>query len=414
MSTSLASSPVTLGSPPHVPRSRLMAVDLLRGIVIVLMLLDHTRDFVHRSAAVFSPTDLTRTSIELFFTRWGTHFCAPVFSLLAGIGAALQLQRGKTKGELSWFLLTRGVWLIVLEFTLIRLGLAFDFNYAAFPGMLEVIWVLGACMVLLAAIIHLPITVVALAGIAIVVLHNLADGIRVQGFAPGGTAAPSAVDALWLILHQQGFVSLFGAPLLVAYPLVPWIGVMMLGYVLGEVYRWEAERRHRFLARLGLGLIGAFLVLRAINIYGDPAPWSVQRDAVFTMLSFLNTTKYPASLLFLLMTLGPALLALAWFDGKPLGRVGRIFVTYGRVPLFFFVIQWFVAHPLAIGLSLLTGKSIAHLFGMPGATPPAPGAGFSLGVTYLVWIAGLVITYPLCRWLGEVKRRRTNWWLSYL
>ncbi len=393
--------------------ARLEAVDLLRGIVIVLMLLDHTRDFVHRDAAVFQPTDLSRTTIILFFTRWVTHFCAPVFSLLAGVGAALQLRRGKSKAELSKYLFTRGLWLIVLEFTLVRFGLAFDLDYRSFPGMFEVIWALGASMIVLAALIHLPTMVVGRAGLGLIVLHNLADGIRVQGFTGPGTG-PDALGTLWMLLHQPGLITLLGVPALVAYPLVPWVGVMMLGYALGEVYRWEPERRRQFLTRAGLAMIGAFLVIRAINVYGDPAPWSVQRDTVFTALSFINTTKYPASLLFVLMTLGPALVALAWFDRLPLGRIGRVFVTYGRVPLFFFVAQWYVAHPLAIGLSLLTGRSIEHLFGLPTAIAPAPGAGFSLGVTYLVWLAGLVILYPACRWLGELKQRRKDWWLGYL
>ena len=303
MTPAVAHEHVPPSSPPAdaTRRSRLEAVDLLRGIVIVLMLLDHTRDFVHRDAALFSPTDPTRTSIELFFTRWVTHFCAPIFSLLAGVGAALQLQRGKSKAELSRFLVTRGLWLIVLEFTVIRLGMAFDLNYRAFPGMLEVIWVLGASMIVLAGMIHLPTRIVAALGIGMIALHNLADGIRVQGLAGPGSSPPGVLDSLWMVLHQPGFIQIFGAPMLVAYPLVPWVGVMMLGYALGTVYAWEPERRRRFLTRAGLVAIAAFVVIRAANGYGDPVPWSAQRDAIFTALSFLNTTKYPPSLLFLVI-----------------------------------------------------------------------------------------------------------------
>ncbi|HEU4588375.1 MAG TPA: heparan-alpha-glucosaminide N-acetyltransferase domain-containing protein [Gemmatimonadales bacterium] len=400
---------------PVAPRApRIDTVDLLRGLVIVLMLLDHTRDFVHRDAALFDPTNLARTTVPLFSTRWVTHFCAPVFSLLAGVGAALQRLRGKSKAELSRFLLTRGLWLLVLEFTVIRFGMAFDLNYRAFPGMLEVIWALGASMIVLAAFIHLSTAAIATVGIATVLLHNLADGVVVQGFAGPGSTGPNALGAAWMLLHQPGFIQVLGAPLLVAYPLIPWAGVMLIGYVLGTVYAWEPARRTRFLTRLGLGLVVAFVMLRASNLYGDPVPWSAQPTPEFTALSFLNTRKYPASLLFLLMTLGPALLVLGWLERVPRGRVGKVLVTFGRVPLFFFVIQWYVAHPIGFVLSLLAGKPVSHLFGMPGATPPAPGAGFGLGATYLAWLAGLLITYPLCRWFAEVKRRRTEWWLSYL
>jgi len=162
-------------------------------------------------------------------------------------------------------------------------------------------------------------------------------------------------------------------------------------------------------------MLAAFVVLRAANLYGDPRPWMAQeRGAVFTALSFIDVTKYPPSLLFVLLTLGPALLFLAWLERTPRGSVGRGLVTYGRVPLFFYLIQWFVAHGLGIGLSLAAGKPVSHLFGMPGAVPPAPGAGFGLGVTYAAWAAGLLLTYPLCRWFAEVKRRDDRWWLSYL
>lgn len=404
MSTILAPArPADAAARPSAPvrGARLDAVDVLRGLVMVIMLLDHTRDYVHRDALLFSPTDLARTTVLLFLTRWVTHFCAPVFVLLAGTGAALRLARGRSRAELARYLATRGLWLVVLEFTVIRFGLAFDLDYRAFPGMLEVIWAIGVSMVVLAALVRLPTAAVAALGLGIVALHNLTDGWRVPGVA-------------WTVLHQPGMIRLLGAPLLVAYPVLPWIGVMLLGYALGGVYGWEAGRRRRFLVRAGWAAVAAFLVVRAADLYGDPAPWSAQESAALTVLSFLNTTKYPPSLLYLLMTLGPALLALAWLERAPRGPLARALTTYGRVPLFYFVVQWFVAHALAIALSLAAGKPVTHLFGMPGATPPLPGAGFGLGVTYLVWLAGLAVTFPLCRWFAGVKRRRTDWWLSYL
>ena len=394
---------------PAARRTRIDSVDLLRGAVMVLMLLDHTRDYVHRDGLLFDPADLSRTTVALFLTRWITHFCAPAFVFLAGTGAALQLARGKSKGELSRFLLTRGAWLVFLELTLVRFVITFDLDYGAFAGMLQVIWAIGGSMMVLAALVHLRARWVAAAGVAIVALHALTDPLNV---APG--AEPGVGGTLWMLLHQRGFVEVLGARLLLLYPLLPWLGIALCGYALGHVYRWEAERRRRLLARLGVAVIGAFLLLRLVNLYGDPFPWSVQKDAAFTVLSFVNTSKCPPSLLFSLMTLGPALLVLAWAETARRGPVGRALVTFGRVPLFFYVLQWVVAHGLGLLLSLAAGKPTGHLFGMPGFTPPQPGAGFSLGVVYLCWIAGVAMLYPLCRWFAGVKRRRDDWWLSYL
>lgn len=416
----------TLAAPPH-PRAatadaaatparmRIDAVDLLRGLVMVLMLLDHTRDFVHRDALLFDPANLDRTTPALFLTRWITHYCAPVFVFLAGTGAYLQLARGTSKAELSRFLWTRGLWLMLLELTVVRCAVAFNFDYAQFPGFLQVIWAIGVSMVVLAALVRLPTRAVAAVGIGIIVLHNLADGVTVQGWQGPGSPAPDALGALWMMLHQPGFIVVAGAPVLVLYPVLAWIGVMAAGYAFGAVYDLSAERRRRVLVRLGLGMMAAFVALRATNLYGDPSPWSVREDGVFTVLSFLDTTKYPPSLLFLLMTLGPALLALAWFERLGRGPVARALVTYGRVPLFFYVLQWIVAHLSAIVFSLVAGKSIAHLFVFPGTIQPPPaGVGFGLGVTYLAWLLGILVSYPLCRWFAGVKRRRTEWWISYL
>ncbi|HYW08931.1 MAG TPA: heparan-alpha-glucosaminide N-acetyltransferase domain-containing protein, partial [Longimicrobium sp.] len=278
---------------------------------------------------------------------------------------------------------------------------------------LQVIWAIGVAMVILAGFIHFPVVVTGAVGVGIIALHNLLDPFVVQGGAPVGPG-PSAAGAFWMVLHQPGFIRVFGAPMLVAYPLLPWIGVMLAGYALGSVYQWEPARRQRFLTRLGIAAIAAFVVIRATNLYGNPAPWAAQKSAVFTVLSFINTNKYPPSLLYVLMTIGPALLALAWLERVPRGAVGRFLLTYGRVPLFYYMLQWFFAHAIALGLSLAAGKSIAHLFGFPAFTQPAPGAGFGLGVTLLAWIAGVAMAYPLCRWFANLKRRRSDWWLSYM
>ncbi len=398
---------------------RLDSIDFLRGLVMVIMLLDHTREYLHADAFRFSPTDLTKTNVVLFLTRWVTHFCAPTFVFLAGTSVYLQLSRGKSRAELSRFLLTRGLWLIVLEFTLVRFTIFFNVNYS-FLGLAEVIWTFGVSMIVLAALIFLPVRVVAVIGIGMIALHNLLDGINVPpATAMAGTPAPDTLQKLWLVLHQPGIVPLFnnGTKIFVAYPLIPWLGVMAAGYSLGVVYTWDAERRKRFLYRLGLALIILFVLIRALNIYGDPQAWESQASFAFTVLSFLNVTKYPASLLFLLLTLGTALLVLAWTDDtRKDGISSRILITFGRVPLFYFLLQMFVAHGLGVLFSLLAGKSVDYLFlNFPAsATDAPPDAGFPLWVVYAAWLGGLVVLYPLCRWYGQVKQRRRGFPFSYL
>lgn len=411
----LPSDSVIPDAPAEPVRRRVNSVDLLRGIVMVIMLLDHTREFVHRDVLDFDPSNLTRTNTLLFFTRWITHFCAPVFVFLAGTGAFLQGARGKSKSELSKFLITRGLWLILLEIALIRVLVWFnvDFHLAL---MLQVIWAIGFSMIVLAGLIHLPLRVIAGISIAMIALHNALDGFRVKPVTPG-TAGPGFWASIWMVLHQPGIIfftpSIHG---LVLYPLIPWVGVLAAGYCFGTVYQWEPDRRRRFLLKLGSGMLIGFVVLRAINVYGDPSRWSVQKNTVFTLLSFLNVSKYPPSLLFLLMTLGAAILALPWFERMEQGWLSRVFITFGRVPLLFYAGQWIAAHVLAISAGLLAGQSIAWQFaGLLDRPSPNPGnLGFSLWVVYLCWLLGLLLLYPVCRWFAEVKRRRRNWWLSYL
>ncbi len=279
-------------------------------------MLDHTRDFVHRDVLQgFDPTDLSRTNVMLFFTRWITHFCAPMFVFLAGTGAYLQFIRGKSKRDLSRFLITRGLWLILLEFTVVRISVFFNVDYRIL-GAMQVIWVIGVSMILLAALIHLPLRVVAGFGIGMIALHNLLDRYKVQGGWQGpDSPVPGYWAKLYFILHQpfEAF-PVVGSPspvVFVIYPLIPWVGVMAAGYAFGALYRLDAPRRRLILLVMGSVATALFIILRVINLYGDPSHWSSQSSAVFTLLSFLNTTKYPPSLLFLLMTLGPAMFALA-------------------------------------------------------------------------------------------------------
>jgi uncharacterized membrane protein len=408
-------------------RQRIDSIDLLRGIVMVIMMLDHVRDFAHSGGLLFDPTDLSRTTVTVFFTRWITHYCAPVFVFLAGTGAYLQLARGKSKRDLSKFLITRGLWLIFLELTVVKVGVFFNFDYRFF-GFLQVIWVIGVSMIVLAGLIHLPLKVTAGFGLVMIFLHNLLDRIQVDGWRGPGTPVPGFGAKLWILLHEPfQFFPIVGFPspiVMVIYNIIPWVGVMAVGYAFGWLYQRDAAERRRLLLRLGVISIVLFVVLRALQFYGDPAHWSRQKNAVFTMLSFLNTTKYPPSLLFLLMTLGPAMLALWWFEsstqigfGSLLTRLRGAFVTFGRVPLFFYLLQWYTAHSIAVIAGLIAGQPVAYQFASPidkFGGPPPQGVGFPLWVVYLFWIGGVLLLYPLCKWFAGVKARRKDWWLSYL
>jgi uncharacterized membrane protein len=390
-----APSPVVLGAPSA---ERVRGLDLMRGIVIVLMVIDHVRWFL--SSARFDPTDPAQTTVALFFTRWVTHFCAPVFMLLAGAGAYLSLGRGRTRGELSWFLLTRGLWLILLEVTVARFGWQFNFDYG-YTGLL-VFWALGWSMIALAGLVRLPLPWVAALGVLMIATHNLFDGIEAAGSWP------------WTILHQPGTLMLRpDVAVFVLYPLVPWIGVMAAGYAFGGLATLPSVRRDHIYLRFGVALTAAFVVLRLGNVYGDPSPWTGQETWWRTALSFLNTTKYPASLLFLLMTLGPAIAALPRLE-RLRGRTADVVLTFGRVPLFFWLLHVPLIHLVAVGLSLARyGEVVPWLYRNPPTAPPW-GYGYGLVVVYAVTIGVVAVLYPVCRWFAAVKRRRKDAWLSYL
>jgi uncharacterized membrane protein len=396
-------------------RQRVDSIDLLRGLVMVIMMLDHVRDYFHYATYQFDPTDLTKTSAALFFTRWITHFCAPVFFFLAGTGAYLRRSRGATTSEISWFLASRGLWLVVLDLTLFTYLISGDLpTSGALVG--QTIWALGWSMIALAALIYLPLGGIAAIGGVMVLIHNAFDGLKLPPCAPG-TPQCGAGDLLAHVLHVSGPLQLWpkGAMFLALYPLIPWVGVMALGYVFGRLYTLDSIARRRILLRLGIGVTAFFVVLRATNLYGDPNAWSVQPRPGFTLLSFLNLTKYPPSLLYLCMTIGPAILLLAFVEREHRSALGRSLVTYGRVPMFFYVLQWIWAHGLAFPAFALAGKPTGPLYLLHNNPPDVLArAGFSLGVVYVVWVAGVIALYPLCRWYAGLKRRRNDWWLSYI
>lgn len=389
---------------------RLDSVDFLRGLVMVIMALDHVRFFLHRDVLLgIDPLDVTRTNAALFFTRWITHFCAPLFLFLAGTGAYLSARRGKTKNELARFLLTRGLWLILLEFTLVKFGWTFNFDYHLTFAV--VLWALGWSMVALAGLIYLPTWAIAAVGVAMIAGHNLLDGVRPDSF--GG------LRWLWIILHGRGPIQLLpGRTMVVTYPLIPWVGVMAAGYGFGALLLREWRSRRKLLMRLGAALTVAFILIRATNAYGDPQPWAAQGSLLLTVLSFLNCEKYPPSLLFLLMTLGPSMFVLALFNERA-GALSRPFVTFGRVPLFYYLLHFPAIHLFALALSYARYGQAPWLFTNP---PWGPGLmkafpkdyGYNLLVVYVVWIATVVILYPACKWFAGVKRRRRDAWLSYL
>lgn len=386
-------------------RARIESIDLLRGLIIIVMALDHVRDFFGDAAA--NPTDLTTTTAALFFSRWITHFCAPAFFLLTGTGAYLSLSR-MTPAELSRFLITRGIWLIVLELTVLRFTMQFNVDYQV--TIVTVLWALGWAMIVLAGLVWLPLWLIAAAGAAMVLGHNLLDSIPAASFGP---LAP-----LWTVLHAPGFlVHTERFSLFISYVLIPWVGVTALGFVLGSIFRLDPVRRQRLLLWWGMGAIAAFLLLRFANIYGDPVSWSDQSSPLRTLMSFLNVSKYPPSLLFLLATLGPLLLLLRAFDHH-LPALARPALIIGKVPLFFFLGHFFLIHLLAVAASYLRYGEIGGMFRSPDmahfpfSAPPNWGAG--LPAIYAIWFGVVLIMFPLCRWYAGVKQRNDSWWLSYL
>lgn len=379
---------------------RLPEIDRLRGLVMVLMALDHCRDFFDANALRFSPTDLSHTYPFLFFTRFITHFCAPTFALLAGVGAYLYGARRNDPRGLSLFLASRGVWLILLDAVVIS-------PIWGGPGKIELgtLWAIGCGLLALSALSRLRAPVVGLVGAAIIASHNLLDGVH--------AADLGAFGPWWRLLHEQGPLPL-GLPGSVHYPALPWIGVVALGYGLGPLFLIDAGERDQRLRRWGAAALAAFLALRASNLYGDPRPWMVQKDALFTLLSFLNVTKYPPSLLYLLVTLGGAALTLPALE-RVTGAAGRVLTIFGRTPLLFYVLHLYLGVAGALALAALQGYTLSDIgrFAVAGSPPADLGAG--LAGAYAAWVLVVAALYPVCRWFAGVKSRRKDlWWLSYL
>lgn len=381
-------------------RPRLDGIDFLRGVVMAIMVLDHMRDYL--GASTMDPRDVDDP--VLFLTRWITHFCAPIFVMLAGVSAYLYGSRGRTTGEIARFLLTRGLWLMLVEHTLVRLAWTFNLSYDFV--FFQVIWAIGCAMVILAALVRLPHWAIATFGLTLIVGHHVLDGIDAASFG--------SLAWLWVLLHDPGAIpTTSDVEILALYPLIPWAGVMAVGYALGPVMLFEQRRRERWLLTIGFATLVGFIVLRATNAYGNPTDWAVHESWLATVLDFVNCEKYPPSLSFLAMTLGPGLIVLALFRSAR-SAVGRALVTIGRVPFLFYVAHIFVVHAFAVAVATFWYGDGAWMFrGMPVFAKPAE-YGLALPAIYVAWLLALAVLYPLARWFAHVKQTRKEWWLSYL
>lgn len=387
---------------------RMHSIDLVRGIAIVVMALDHTRDFYSNTHLnIFDPSQVP---LALFLTRWVTHFCAPAFVFLAGVSAGLMAVRRPAR-ELSLFLLKRGAWLVLIEMTLITLAWSFGGfgGSQAPPGpvfIMQVIWAIGASMIVLAGLIWLPARVLLPLGLAIIAGHNLLDGVWPASTFPQSTAP------FWHVLHNQGVVAAGGGLYFFAYPLLAWVGVMTTGFGAARLFTVPDTDRRRQLLLAGSAMVVTFLVLRVFNGHGEPNGWApVTGNWQATLIDFLNVSKYPPSFQYLLMTLGPAFLLLAFADDWR-GRLGNVLVTFGRVPFLFYVAHLYLLHAGAVALGIAQGFQPAQ-FLVDFSSFPA-GYGVALPQVYLVWLGAVTLLYIPCAWFAGIKKRRRDWWLSYL
>jgi uncharacterized membrane protein len=383
-------------------KERIHSIDIVRGVIMMIMTLDHVRDILHVPGP--SPVNMKTTTVILFFTRWITHFCAPTFVFLSGTSAFLAGQR-RTKNELSKFLLTRGAWLILSDMLIITFLFTFDPLYHVV--VLEVLWAIGFGMIILALLIRLPISVIAATGFIIIFGHNLMDYVSVPQNTTGGALTTVFLTAIGSIFNLSS--TRMVAEL---YAVLPWTGIMLIGYAAGQLYdkNYDGERRRRFLRISGIVAIGLFIGLRLINNYGDPAPWVTQRNAAHTFISFLNASKQPPSLLYVLMTIGPVLIFLSYAE-KMKGWVASLCEVYGNVPYFYFILHFSLIRLINILLIMAQGipmKSTEILVWQ------APGFGYPLWAVYLFWPLVVILMYFPCKWYGQYKRMHKKWWLSYV
>lgn len=384
---------------------RVYSIDVLRGLVMIIMTLDHVRDLLHTTSITRQPTDLNTTTPVLFFTRWITHLCAPAFVFLSGVSAWLSMQRTNDVHASRRFLLTRGLWLIVLEFTLVGFGVWFDVHFTLF--LFNVIAAIGVGFIVLAFLIDRSPKTIAILGLCILFLHNLAP------LVPGNENGIFK-QVLMPLFSPAAYPLGNGRTFIIGYPPIPWLGIMLAGFACGRLFVGETKQQQSLFLKTGLAAIGLFILLRFINVYGDPSPWAQKKSGLFTFLSFINVTKYPPSLQFSLLFLGLLFLIAAAIAGIKNKWTGLVCV-YGKVPLFYFVLHWYLIHPLVFVMVFLQGfKSSEMVFGFNFGRPKA-GSGLSLWAIYIVWIAIVTAMYPLCKWYGRYKERnKGKMWVRLL
>jgi len=391
-------------------KQRIESIDILRGVIMLIMALDHTRDFFHTAGPTGDPTNMATTTPILFFTRWITHFCAPNFVFLSGISAYLAGTR-RTKGELRSFLIKRGLWLVLVEVVLLTFAFTLNPFYNVF--ILQVLWVIGLSMIILGLLVRAPLWVIGTIGTLIFFGHDILDYVAVPK-----SGAAMVLDRLFftakgtlLQLNPTHFI-------VDLYAIIPWTGVMLLGYAFGQLYAktFDAERRRQVLLYTGLAALAVFMILRVFNLYGDPEPWALQRNNVITFLSFLNVSKYPPSLMYSLLTIGIGLIVLSLTENIKT-KVTDIFIVYGNVPFLYYVMHFYLLRTISVIVFFAQG------FGTNQIADPAhqrpflfdpPGYGFNLGGVYLVWLLVIFILYFPCRWFGKYKKTHNQWWVSYL
>jgi uncharacterized membrane protein len=389
-------------------KNRIQSIDILRGLIMLIMALDHVRDFFHNGGALGDPTNMATTTPFLFFTRWITHFCAPTFVFLSGTSAYLAGMR-RTKSELSTFLIKRGLWLIFVEVAI--LSLAFSLNPLYNTIILQVMWAIGFSMLLLGLVVRAPLQVIAILGGLIFFSHDILDYLHLPK-----TGAGFILDNMFLTARGTVFPLGNNYFIFDLYAVIPWTGVMLLGYVFGSLYKpsFDQQKRKKILLYTGLSLLVLFFILRIVNRYGDPAPWAVQRNGVYTLLSFFNVSKYPPSLLYSCLTLGVALVFLSLTEHVK-NKLTAIFVVYGSVPFFYYVLHFYTIRALSIIMFFALGYHSSQIISPNSPFLFRPETfGFNLWGVYLVWFFVIAVLYLPCRWFSKYKKTHHKWWLSYL
>lgn len=385
---------------------RINSIDTVRGIVMIIMALDHVRDLMHVNSITQSPTNLQTTTTALFFTRWITYLCAPAFVFLAGSSAYLSFKKKNDVSRSRSFLLSRGVYLILLELIVVNFALFFDPAYHMI--LFEVIAAIGFGFVMLGLMLRLPVMVVGIVGLLIIFCHNLTQLIPFADNSSGKTIVS--------LLFSPGGFPMFGSHVFVmGYPPIPWLGIMMVGFASGRFFEWQQEERRSLFTKIGLGALLLFVVIRYINVYGDTLPWSAQKNFLFTFLSFMNVTKYPPSLQFCLVTLSVMFLMLAFTEGAK-NKLSDIASVYGRVPLFYFLVHFFLIHLIMLAMMFAQGFHWSQLDFASGSfgRPKDVQSGVGLGAIYLIWVSVVAVLYMPCVWYGNYKSEHNHTWLKYM